>query len=161
MHLFYLLWILLLKNTSVKHSPQLLVPLAVTCTCKLYNSSCCDLVASLEPRFSVPDFVSQLWRKISPKLQDKIRNRKSTFYLVATTLCKQNSRRYYWSPWHCMPGVFLVWGYTWQFLMSCEHYVNNVLCMHVQWSLNRNIHEIQMYNHTSRACWTPSRKDEE
>ena len=36
---------------------------------------------SFKPRFSVPDFVSQLWRKInfSPKLQDKIRNRKPGF----------------------------------------------------------------------------------
>ena len=37
--------------------------------------------ASLEPRLSVPDFVSQLWRKIdfSPKLRDKIRNGKPGF----------------------------------------------------------------------------------
>ena len=36
---------------------------------------------SLEPRLSVLDFVSQLWRKtdFSPKLQDKIRNGKPGF----------------------------------------------------------------------------------
>ena len=36
---------------------------------------------SLEPRLSVPDFVSQLWRKFgfSPKLRDKIRNREPVF----------------------------------------------------------------------------------
>ena len=39
------------------------------------------LLISLKPRLSVPDFVSQLWRKIdfSPKLQDKIQNGKPGF----------------------------------------------------------------------------------
>ena len=54
------------------------------------------MFGSLEPRLSVPDFVSQLWRKIfskaarqnflqscetkfSPKLRDKIRNEKPGF----------------------------------------------------------------------------------
>ena len=40
--------------------------------------------ASLKPRLSIPDFISQLWRKIggtdfSPKLQDKIQNGKPGF----------------------------------------------------------------------------------
>ena len=38
-------------------------------------------IANLEPRLSVPDFVTQLWRKpdFSPKLGDKICNGKSGF----------------------------------------------------------------------------------
>ena len=48
---------------------------------------------SLEPRLSVPDFVSQLWRKIgdfSPKLRDKIRNREPGF--EASTLVLECSK---------------------------------------------------------------------
>ena len=41
------------------------------------------LKPSLEPRLSVPDFVSQLWRKIAPKLRDKIRNGKPGFKAIS------------------------------------------------------------------------------
>ena len=46
-------------------------------------STCTSL--SLEPRLSVLDFVSQLWRKIdfSPKLRDKIRNEKPGFKVTS------------------------------------------------------------------------------
>ena len=39
------------------------------------------MIPSLKPRLSVPDFVSQLWRKtdFSPKLRDKVRNREPGF----------------------------------------------------------------------------------
>ena len=40
---------------------------------------------SLKPRLSVPDFVSQDWRKKSPKLQDEILSRKSRFEATHTS----------------------------------------------------------------------------
>ena len=40
------------------------------------------LTSSLEPRLSILDFVSQLWRKIGPKLRNKIPNGKPGFEAI-------------------------------------------------------------------------------
>ena len=59
--------------------------------CATSNTLVC-WIDSLEPRLSVPDFVSQLWGKIgsktsdfSPKLQDKIQNGKPGFEATELT----------------------------------------------------------------------------
>ena len=53
------------------------------CIIQCINASCVSL--HLEPRFSVPDFVSQLWKKIG----DKIRNRKPGFKATTLVACYQ------------------------------------------------------------------------